>query len=343
MQQHYKTFACGAFHYSAITQDGKVQYHHHDMEDTYAAMYEPIEHAVSVACGECHSAVLTSNGQVFCWGPNTYHECDVPPFPFDQKAIFVDCGDSHTVALLEDGSVVCWGDNHYHQCNHLSTQPCRYVWIACGRQHSVAVTEHGRVYCWGNNTCDQCDYNSYSSLRNVKTVSCNRADYSVAIMEDDTVVCWGTNDYGQCHSKHKSVQHVIAVQCCATHWIALLSNNTVFCCGDSSDNQCNITLYQCIQSAVSISCGVMHSAALTEDGYVHVWGGAFNGLNSSMKTEEEEEKDPYLRVIGIASGHYVILALMSDNSIRWQHPNYGPPITIMRNIRDLSLSVELLL
>jgi hypothetical protein len=60
-----------------------------------------------VAAGANHTAVLSSQGDVICWGWNAYGQCDIPAkLPV---AMGVACGDVHTAVLFHDGTVGCFG------------------------------------------------------------------------------------------------------------------------------------------------------------------------------------------------------------------------------------------
>jgi alpha-tubulin suppressor-like RCC1 family protein len=63
-------------------------------------------HAV-IACGLEHTAAITRDGKVVCWGSNGWGECTVPASL--KRAVSVSCGRWHTAALTPEGRVVCWG------------------------------------------------------------------------------------------------------------------------------------------------------------------------------------------------------------------------------------------
>jgi alpha-tubulin suppressor-like RCC1 family protein len=69
---------------------------------------------VSVSCGFVHSAAITGDGRVVCWGSAGHHACVVPPTL--ERAVAVSCGNGHTAALTQNGTVVCWGINTSGEC-----------------------------------------------------------------------------------------------------------------------------------------------------------------------------------------------------------------------------------
>lgn len=144
---------------------------------------EPIR-ASTVASGRYHGCALGRDGEVFCWGANSFgqvgrdglgayypyaHEVDLP-----ERAVAVTVGGYHSCALFGDGTVWCWGLNHHGQLGDGTRDdgpeprqvqfPPR-VWefsaieISAGGFHTCALgrIEYNirRVYCWGDNSANQ--------------------------------------------------------------------------------------------------------------------------------------------------------------------------------------------
>ena len=133
---------------------------------------------VQISCGASHTAVLTSSGQIYCWGDNRKHQCSkldqsvisapslVPIVHhsapcdhaqtnvsgiYEAKMLRVACGDHHSVALSETGDLWTWG---YGRALGLLTrnesavprvvpflQSLRVMSVSCGAHHTVAVVE----------------------------------------------------------------------------------------------------------------------------------------------------------------------------------------------------------
>jgi hypothetical protein len=55
--------------------------------------------------GDCHTAAVTPEGKVICWGDNTNRQCRVPSTL--ENVVAMSCGNFHTMALVSDGTVVC--------------------------------------------------------------------------------------------------------------------------------------------------------------------------------------------------------------------------------------------
>ncbi|CAG5119646.1 unnamed protein product [Candidula unifasciata] len=129
---------------------------------------------IQVACGKHHNAVVTTAGQVFCWGLSRNGQCgtgslDLVLAPtqvvveinkgFCQHGIpkpalavpisSVACGSSHTLALSDDGEVWSWGYVPQLGLGDLKHAPIPrkidalqghpVVAVCCGDQHSMAL------------------------------------------------------------------------------------------------------------------------------------------------------------------------------------------------------------
>ncbi|BFZ15627.1 hypothetical protein BsWGS_18666 [Bradybaena similaris] len=127
-----------------------------------------------VACGRHHSAVVTTTGQVFCWGLSKDGQCgtgslDLVLAPtqvvveinkgFCQHGVpkptlavpinSVACGSSHCLAVSEDGEVWSWGYGPQLGLDDLKHAPIPrivdaleghfVVAVCCGDQHSMAL------------------------------------------------------------------------------------------------------------------------------------------------------------------------------------------------------------
>jgi hypothetical protein len=66
-----------------------------------------VSHIVKLNFGDVHAIALSEDGQVFCWGDNSYGQCDIPVGI--SGAIHVSAGQDMSAAVLSDGTVVAWG------------------------------------------------------------------------------------------------------------------------------------------------------------------------------------------------------------------------------------------
>ncbi|GBG24561.1 Ubiquitin-protein ligase, putative [Hondaea fermentalgiana] len=138
------------------------------------------QHIVQAACGDAHTAVLTSSGRVATWGNNESgqlgHSRDrdiynVAPRLVERMreiVIQVACTGSSTLLLSERGRVFSFGRNVDgilglgDEENRASPKMVRgaldgnpVVQLATGDNHVCAVSVTGRVYAWGSNSQGQ--------------------------------------------------------------------------------------------------------------------------------------------------------------------------------------------
>jgi len=132
---------------------------------------------VATSCGSEHTAAVTLDGDVYCWGSNEYGQAGcaseaalvaTPRLarlprgdPSLRRVLAVACGAHHTLALTAGGAVLAWGAGAGGQLGTGDTRDRRspsavaefsgavIVCIAAGEAHSVAVSASGDVYAWG--------------------------------------------------------------------------------------------------------------------------------------------------------------------------------------------------
>ncbi|RMX41048.1 hypothetical protein pdam_00003288 [Pocillopora damicornis] len=131
---------------------------------------------VRLSCGQQHSAVVSSSGDVYTWGRSQKgrlghgdlieEEGKSVPFRVEIlhmhriNVLSVACGMEHTLALCSDG-VYSWGSSEYGQLGQgdmqqqtrpvyiteLSDKKC--IAVMCGHYHSMALSADHRVWSWG--------------------------------------------------------------------------------------------------------------------------------------------------------------------------------------------------
>eukprot|EP00618_Florenciella_parvula_P012719 CAMPEP_0119481230 /NCGR_PEP_ID=MMETSP1344-20130328/9668_1 /TAXON_ID=236787 /ORGANISM="Florenciella parvula, Strain CCMP2471" /LENGTH=841 /DNA_ID=CAMNT_0007515599 /DNA_START=58 /DNA_END=2580 /DNA_ORIENTATION=- len=137
------------------------------------------EKIASVSCGARHTSVITSLGEVWCWGEGkcgqlgygkvrfnsrprlTIAACPVKGAPFDA----VTCGYAHTIAKTTTGRLYSWGFNAYGQLGlgHSDSQfepapvevmgrdgnSCVVREVKASGNYSAALSERGDIYTFG--------------------------------------------------------------------------------------------------------------------------------------------------------------------------------------------------
>lgn len=188
-----------------------------------------------VSAGLYHTVLLNADGQVYCWGDNSYGQLGIGSTENEESPvlvpdlvniIMVKAGAYHTMALSQDGIVYVWGRNTFGQIGNgtsiASLKPVRIDSIppvneiAAGAFHSMALTIDGKVYAWGNNNDfqvgDVLAENIADEAGNtlgkrvvtpqlivesdVKAISAG-GNHSLYLKNDGRVYAWGSNKYGQ--------------------------------------------------------------------------------------------------------------------------------------------------
>ncbi|XP_073309089.1 uncharacterized protein [Primulina huaijiensis] len=240
-----------------------------------------------ISAAKFHSVAVSSCGEVYTWGFGRGGRLGHPDFDIHsgQAAVItprqvtsglgarrvkaIAAAKHHTVVATEGGEVFTWGSNREGQLGYTSvdTQPiprrvsslkARIVAVAAANKHTVVVSEAGEIYTWGCNKEGQLGYGTSNSASN----------YAPRVVE---------------YLKGKSFSCVAAAK---YHSIALGSDGEVFTWGHRLVSPRRVIIARSIKkvgntilkfhrkerlNVVSISAGMTHSVALTDDGALFYW------------------------------------------------------------------------
>ena len=250
-----------------------------------------------VIIGDFRSAGLTSEGQVFTWGNNSYGQLGdgtttnrlyptniTSYFNLDhgERVVSLSLGSSHSIALTSEGRVFTWGRNNHGQLGDGTTiqrlTPTeitnsfnlglseKIIALSLGNSHSIALTSEGQVFTWGRN---------------------GEGQLGDGTIGDRLIPINITNNFNIGPG-----ERIIAISLGSFHSSALTTEGRIFTWGLNRDgrlgdgtvldrlNPTDITSSFNLDNGgaiISISMGGSHSSALTTEGRVFTWGLNSNG------------------------------------------------------------------
>ncbi len=237
-----------------------------------AILYLPNgNHSITASySGQAESTVLTVNNaatsaELVFGGSQGNTDYDFTP---TGEITQIAAGHDHSAAVTKDGDLYMWGANGSGQLgiqsnvdsnipvkvnNSSSTLPEKSVkYVALGTYRSAAITKDGDLYMWGSNS-----YTPVKIMENVTAVSLG-SYHSAAITKDGSLYMWGYNNYGQ------------------------LGN------GSSGNYEKSVSPIKIMENVAAVSLGCWHSAVITKDGSLYMWGdneyGELGNGNKSNQT-----------------------------------------------------------
>jgi alpha-tubulin suppressor-like RCC1 family protein len=258
---------------------------------------------------------LTGDGQIWAWGNNSYGQLGTNGIPqqaslpttisVDKTWKSISVGsESHTAAIKTDGTLWMWGLNNYAQlginvggpgvnagrCTPVTTFAGGNNWkqVSCGRLFTAAVKTDGTLWTWGNN---------YASRLGIGTVTFPGPD----IQRSTPVTTFaGGNDWK-------------SVSCGYGHVLAIKNNGSLWAWGVNDRAQCaqnpNTSLFVTIPTEVepgfvwkTASSGRSHSAGITTNGALWIWGANDDGQLGLGATSNTIYTSPF-RVSGADFGN----------------------------------------
>ncbi|XP_076422981.1 putative E3 ubiquitin-protein ligase HERC6 isoform X2 [Peromyscus maniculatus bairdii] len=294
---------------------------------------------LQASSGERHSLLLFSNHRVYSCGDNSLGQLGQKreqnterPEPIQAldslHTDLVSCGKEHSMAVCHKGRVFAWGAGsegqlgigEFKKINLTPTKikaltGIKIIQVSCGHYHSLALSEDGQVFSWGKNSQGQLglgkNFQSQASPQKVKCLEgiplaqvAAGGHHSFALSLTGTSFGWGSNSAGQLALSGEKME----VQIHKPHSIGALKNLGV----------------------IYISCGYEHTAVLTQDGQVFIFGD--NNSGQPQRSPRSERRGPQLvegiggRVSKIECGSYHTIAYV-DTTGQVVSLSHGPSPT----------------
>ena len=245
----------------------------------------------SVSCGGHHTAFLAANGEVHVCGSSENGRLGLGetvmhfqnPYQYIPRIVIglpnikkVACGYSHTIALDDSNHIWSWGSGWFGKLGlgntvdritptmvpsnsfypHLKEQIKE---IACGEYHTLLMTAQGSLYSaglgiyagiWLHGTNEILYFNKIESIDQVKQIAVGR-DHSIVVTKRGQLYGWGKNSFGKLGTGVYDNEAEI-LECRQI----LISKDITF---------------------IKVSAGSNHSAAISEENNLYVWGNASSG------------------------------------------------------------------
>lgn len=295
------------------------------------------DNAVVQVCADVYGnncAAITKDGRLYRWGNNAKGQLgdgtgtikyEPVLIPFENEVQSFKAGHDCSAAVIKDddygNALYLWGYNSYGQLgdgttdNSFTPSEPRFYGVdevSLGQNYSAAIVE-GKLYLWGNNQDGQIG-NGESGGRvtspvqiltdqNVKQIILPQysGHHSAAVTEEQQLYLWGNNQYGQIGDGNKGGK--------VTSPTPILEG----------------------QRIKQVSLGATHTAAVTEDGRLYLWGDnqygqIGNGKTAAQKTPWELPLDRLdnQKVKSVYLGNYCSMAVTEDGSLyAWGTNRYG--------------------
>ncbi|MBQ9949577.1 MAG: hypothetical protein IJO93_02525 [Clostridia bacterium] len=229
------TIASYGLSHGAAVSEGKLYTwgsYAYTQEPEYSTPEVKLDDCVYTDCGEEHTAAITSDGDLYVWGDNSYGQVGVPGREFYTEPQFVMedvqkvvCGTYNTFAVTKSGELYAWGANTGGELGTGEntgnvSEPVKIadgvVDVSASFTHSAYITQNGEVYGMGDCKSGALGEASnstslYSPVRifegyDIEQIACGNG-HTVFLTSDGKVYTCGTNAYGQlCDNSENSRQ-----------------------------------------------------------------------------------------------------------------------------------------
>lgn len=308
---------------------------------------------LSVSCGRNHSLAITDNG-IYVWGSNKYGQLGIDSIQMSWFPSLLEwfeginivqlvAGQYHSLALDTDGKVYSWGWAVHGQLGHGSVEISRIpkvidslidkgiVMIAAGHAHSLFLDSSGQVWACGSSSFGQLGTGSNTKssvpiqvfglpepIRDLAT----GYFHSVAVAEGGRVYQWGCSPVVLRATAHAAKRKSRGQENGKPNL-------------DDSMSYLTPTLVDTshvVETILKVSCGIEHSALVTDNGIVYTWGRNMDGQLGQPPSQKKAQTVPYPLPVEIAAnireigcGEDYTVALDSTGKIwAWGADHHSP-------------------
>jgi alpha-tubulin suppressor-like RCC1 family protein len=174
----------------------------------------------SVSAGGSHTCGVTSYGQAFCWGQNSFGELgkgstgdsSSVPVPVSAGLTFtsVSAGLNHTCGVTKGGQALCWGrtsraNSAAPSSANASNVPVpvfgalTFAAVSAGDRYTCGVVKGRQAFCWGSNHLGQLGIGSTGGTRSAPvpvggstfTSVSSGAAHTCGVTKALAAWCWG--------------------------------------------------------------------------------------------------------------------------------------------------------
>lgn len=109
----------------------------------------PVETAQQVATGGAFACLVTTEGNVRCWGEEWWDYGYITDAPTTGTFTRIAVGGYHACAVQDNGAVVCWGQPDTGATAVPGTILGHVVDVVASALSTCALLDDGSVHCWG--------------------------------------------------------------------------------------------------------------------------------------------------------------------------------------------------
>ncbi|OQS06735.1 regulator of chromosome condensation (RCC1) [Thraustotheca clavata] len=325
-----------------------------------------------VAAGENHSLALTSDGQLFSWGSNSYGQLGFPlkqtsaasrliPKRIDalKGMTFVDIAASsvHSAAIATSGHVYTWGSNKKGQLGRKEgfgsdqgyPTPKRVDALLPSQAHSAVLGDYTSVVatkvavsCF--HTCVVLSAQKETSLYPQRQVW----QWGYNAHFPSQVLLRHTSKEERLRQHHQNIwiprchQHnisIIDISCAQQHSIGLSSKGNVYTWGHGpSCHATNINYVPLPHRAVSVSAAKEHCAVVLSSGDVYTWGCGSMGHEGRIWQPVPKRVPRLKRATAVVAGPQHTAVLVVPSRPLWQAED---GVVSLRELCQASLARQL--